>query len=77
MAAEERTSSRFWAADFGWFGFGAYHRGIVGCRRPNSDRIATGEGELCALRYNSWRFTSSGRAQLVNVTKTVPAQSRR
>jgi arylsulfatase A-like enzyme len=49
--------------DVGWFDVGAYHRGIMGCRTPNIDRIAV-EGALCTDCYGQASCTA-GRAAFI------------
>jgi arylsulfatase len=48
------------ADDVGWFDVGAYHRGIMGGRTPNIDRIAS-EGALLTDHYAQASCTA-GRA---------------
>jgi arylsulfatase len=45
MMATDKPNVLLIADDVGWFDVGAYHRGIMGCRTPNIDRIAA-EGAL-------------------------------
>jgi arylsulfatase A-like enzyme len=45
MATERPNVLLVLADDIGWFDVGAYHRGIMGGRTPNIDRIAA-EGVL-------------------------------
>jgi arylsulfatase len=40
MATEQPNVLLVLADDIGWFDIGAYHRGIMGTRTPNIDRIA-------------------------------------
>src|SRR3954452_3077713 len=51
------------ADDIGWFDVGAYHRGIMGCRTPNIDRIAAA-GALLTDCYAQASCTA-GRAALI------------
>src|SRR4051794_38205863 len=51
------------ADDIGWFDVGAYHRGIMGCRTPNIDRIAD-EGVLFTDAYAQASCTA-GRAAFI------------
>jgi arylsulfatase len=51
------------ADDIGWFDIGAYHRGIMGCRTPNIDRIAD-EGALFTDAYAQASCTA-GRAAFI------------
>jgi arylsulfatase A-like enzyme len=49
--------------DVGWFDIGAYHRGLMGCRTPNIDRIAA-EGVLLTDCYAQASCTA-GRAAFI------------
>ena len=51
------------ADDVGWFDIGAYHRGIMGTKTPNLDRIARG-GALMTDSYAQASCTA-GRAALI------------
>jgi len=51
------------ADDIGWFDVGAYHRGIMGCRTPNIDRLAD-EGALFTDAYAQASCTA-GRAAFI------------
>jgi arylsulfatase len=51
------------ADDVGWFDVGAYHRGIMGCKTPNIDRIAA-EGALLTDHYGQASCTA-GRAAFI------------
>src|SRR4026207_2361198 len=61
------------ADDVGWFDVGAYHRGIMGAKTPNIDRIAA-EGVLLTDHYGQASCTA-GRAALItgpNPLRTAP-----
>jgi arylsulfatase A-like enzyme len=63
MATEKPNVLLVLADDIGWFDVGAYHRGIMGCRTPNIDRIAA-EGVLLTDAYAQASCTA-GRAALI------------
>ena len=63
MATEQPNVLLVLADDIGWFDIGAYHRGIMGTRTPNIDRIAT-EGVLLTDYYAQASCTA-GRAALI------------
>jgi arylsulfatase A-like enzyme len=50
MATEQPNVLLVLADDVGWFDVGAYHRGIMGTRTPNIDRIAA-EGVMLTDNY--------------------------
>lgn len=52
-----------WGDDIGWFDVGAYHRGMMGSRTPNIDRIAT-EGMLFTDSYGEQSCTA-GRSAFI------------
>jgi len=60
MATEKPNVLLILADDIGWFDVGAYHRGIMGCRTPNIDRVAA-EGALLTDAYAQASCTA-GRA---------------
>jgi arylsulfatase A-like enzyme len=51
------------ADDIGWFDVSAYHRGVMGTRTPNIDRIAA-EGALLTDNYAQASCTA-GRAAII------------
>src|SRR3954470_8547514 len=59
------------ADDIGWFDVGAYHRGIMGCRTANIDRVA-GEGALFTAAYAQASCTA-GRAAFL--TGQIPMRT--
>jgi arylsulfatase len=63
MATEKPNVLLILADDIGWFDVGAYHRGIMGCRTPNIDRIAA-EGVLLTDAYAQASCTA-GRAAFI------------
>jgi arylsulfatase A-like enzyme len=63
MATERPNVLLVMADDIGWFDVGAYHRGIMGCRTPNIDRIAA-EGVLLTDAYAQASCTA-GRAAFI------------
>src|SRR4029450_12213062 len=63
MATEKPNVLLIMADDVGWFDVGAYHRGIMGCRTPNIDRIAD-EGVLFTDAYAQASCTA-GRAAFI------------
>jgi arylsulfatase A-like enzyme len=63
MATEQPNVLLVLADDVGWFDVGAYHRGIMGTRTPNIDRIAA-EGVLLTDNYAQASCTA-GRAAFI------------
>jgi arylsulfatase A-like enzyme len=63
MATEQPNVLLVLADDIGWFDVGAYHRGIMGTRTPNIDRIAT-EGVMLTDNYAQASCTA-GRAAFI------------
>lgn len=63
MATQKPNVLLVMADDIGWFDVGAYHRGIMGCRTPNIDRIAA-EGVLLTDAYAQASCTA-GRAAFI------------
>jgi arylsulfatase A-like enzyme len=63
MATEQPNVLLVMADDLGWFDVGAYHRGIMGIRTPNIDRIAA-EGVLLTDAYAQASCTA-GRAAFI------------
>jgi arylsulfatase A-like enzyme len=63
MATEQPNVLLVLADDIGWFDVGAYHRGIMGTRTPNIDRIAA-EGALLTDNYAQASCTA-GRAAFI------------
>jgi arylsulfatase A-like enzyme len=59
------------ADDIGWFDVGAYHRGIMGGKTPNIDRIAN-EGALLTDHYGQASCTA-GRAAFI--TGQIPLRT--
>jgi arylsulfatase A-like enzyme len=59
------------ADDIGWFDVGAYHRGIMGTRTPNIDRLA-GQGALFTDAYAQASCTA-GRAAFI--TGQIPIRT--
>jgi arylsulfatase len=59
------------ADDIGWFDVGAYHRGIMGGRTPNIDRLAA-EGALLTDHYGQASCTA-GRAAFI--TGQIPLRT--
>ena len=57
------TSSSLWADDVGMWNIGAYHRGMMGGRTPNIDRIAR-EGALFT-DYYAQQSCTAGRAAFI------------
>jgi arylsulfatase A-like enzyme len=71
MATEQPNVLLVLADDVGWFDVGAYHRGIMGTRTPNIDRIAA-EGVLLTDNYAQASCTA-GRAAFI--TGQLPMQT--
>jgi arylsulfatase A-like enzyme len=63
MATEKPNVLLVLADDIGWFDVGAYHRGIMGTRTPNIDRIAA-EGAMLTDNYAQASCTA-GRAAFI------------
>src|SRR5829696_1239584 len=63
MAPEKPNVLLVLADDIGWFDVGAYHRGIMGTRTPNIDRIAA-EGVMLTDNYAHASCTA-GRATFI------------
>ena len=63
MATEQPNVLLVLADDVGWFDVGAYHRGIMGGRTPNIDRIAA-EGVMLTDNYAQASCTA-GRAAFI------------
>jgi arylsulfatase len=63
MATEQPNVLLVLADDIGWFDVGAYHRGIMGTRTPNIDRIAA-EGVMLTDNYAQASCTA-GRAAFI------------
>ena len=63
MAAEQPNVLLILADDVGWFDISAYHRGIMGGRTPNIDRIAAG-GALLTDNYAQASRTA-GRSSFI------------
>ncbi|MCU1629589.1 MAG: aslA2 [Pseudonocardia sp.] len=63
MATDRPNVLMILADDVGWFDVGAYHRGLMGGRTPNIDRIAT-EGALLTDAYAQASCTA-GRAAFI------------
>lgn len=71
MATEKPNVLVILADDVGWFDIGAYHRGMMGARTPNIDRIAA-EGALFTDCYGQASCTA-GRAALI--TGQIPMRT--
>jgi arylsulfatase len=71
MTTEQPNVLLILADDIGWFDVGAYHRGIMGCRTPNIDRIAS-EGVLLTDAYAQASCTA-GRAAFI--TGQIPMRT--
>jgi arylsulfatase A-like enzyme len=63
MATDKPNVLLIMADDVGWFDVGAYHRGLMGTRTPNIDRIAA-EGALLTDNYAQASCTA-GRAAFI------------
>jgi arylsulfatase len=63
MATDRPNVLLILADDIGWFDVGAYHRGIMGTRTPNIDRIAA-EGVMLTDNYAQASCTA-GRAAFI------------
>ena len=71
MATEQPNVLLVLADDIGWFDVGAFHRGIMGTRTPNIDRIAA-EGALLTDNYAQASCTA-GRATFI--TGQIPMRT--
>jgi arylsulfatase len=71
METEQPNVLVILADDIGWFDIGAYHRGMMGARTPNIDRIAA-EGALFTDCYGQASCTA-GRAALI--TGQIPMRT--
>jgi arylsulfatase A-like enzyme len=71
MATEQPNVLLVLADDIGWFDVGAYHRGIMGTRTPNIDRIAA-EGVMLTDHYAQASCTA-GRAAFI--TGQIPMRT--
>jgi arylsulfatase A-like enzyme len=71
MATEQPNVLLIMADDVGWFDVGAYHRGIMGTRTPNIDRVAA-EGALLTDHYAQASCTA-GRAAFI--TGQIPLRT--
>jgi arylsulfatase A-like enzyme len=71
MATDKPNILLIMADDIGWFDVGAYHRGIMGTRTPNIDRVAT-EGALMTDNYAQASCTA-GRAAFI--TGQIPMRT--
>ncbi|HET6241511.1 MAG TPA: arylsulfatase [Arthrobacter sp.] len=71
MATEQPNVLLIMADDVGWFDVGAYHRGIMGTRTPNIDRVAA-EGALLTDNYAQASCTA-GRAAFI--TGQIPLRT--
>jgi arylsulfatase A-like enzyme len=60
MATEQPNVLLVLADDVGWFDVGAYHRGVMGTRTPNIDRIAA-EGVMLTDNYARRAAPPGGR----------------
>ncbi len=60
MTADKPNILLIMADDIGWFDVGAYHRGLMGTRTPNIDRIAA-EGVMFTDAYAQASCTAGGR----------------
>lgn len=60
MATDKPNVLLILADDIGWFDVGAYHRGIMGTKTPNIDRIAA-EGALLTDAYAQASCTAGAR----------------
>src|SRR3954453_15858594 len=63
MATDQPNVLLILADDVGWFDVGAYHRGLMGTKTPNIDRIAA-DGALFTDAYAQASCTA-GRAALI------------
>ena len=71
MATDKPNVLLIMADDIGWFDVGAYHRGIMGTKTPNIDRIAA-EGALLTDAYAQASCTA-GRAAFI--TGQIPMRT--
>ncbi len=63
MAAKQPNILIIWGDDIGWYNVSAYHRGVMGYRTPNIDRLAE-QGAL----YTDWygqQSCTAGRAAFI------------
>ena len=72
MATDKPNVLLILCDDVGWFDVSAYHRGIMGTRTPNIDRVAT-EGAMFTDAYAQASCTAGRAAFITGQIPSAPA----